>query len=209
METRGIQLWALCIPITLGLVWNIVYRHILCKIKLKKSQFLIIFVVIGLSIGYGRICADQFKPIIPYKMVNGSLIDGYLKVTENVKPTDWTIVYSGEGIYALVLGKEFNTMLSVFLEKYKPDKNVLDEANEIPVNVLLFYQKNVFRTDFENLQESYNKIEEDNEKLLQWINKYKAKFDNISVFYENENLLVYYIKRNVDKDEETKKIWGG
>jgi hypothetical protein len=204
LQTRAIQIWALVIPVCIGACWNIIYKYV---VRIPVIQYvLIIFLVISILFN-GTYYKGYYKPISPYKMVYDSMVEAHLKIYDSFRPTEWITVNSGEGAYALALGSGFNISMEDFIELCFPYKSSINETNEIANNIFIFYHKKVFRTNHENLQDAYDKLEVDNANLLEWLNEYKKNNGDIDVFYEDDNLVVYLIKKDVSKEEKTKLVW--
>lgn len=172
------------------------------------------FVGIGLTLLSFFIVVGTLKPtpFIPNKMERDSHVEQYLKIAENYKPSEWMIV-SQEEEYALVLGTGFHMFVGDFIKdfstnskilKYKDEKN--NKAIKIP-DIFIYYEKKVFRSEYIEMKEVYDKREAEKPALMNWIEAYKRNTGNIQVFYEDEALIIYWIHTPFTKKDNFEEIW--
>ncbi len=155
------------------------------------------------------------KPIIPkpYKMEHESGVAQYLRISKEFTPTTWLIVSQEEG-YAIVLGKGWHLMLQDFLTWYDPSTPKLFRKDGDPEefldneDIFIYEEKELFRAEFESLQEIYERRESEYLKLKDWLYEYQKYHDNISVYYEDDVLRIWHIHQQKKAEEEKRRVWG-
>lgn len=201
ISTRAKELWGLMIPVLLGTAWYCI-TELVSPLKYKGVELLVTFSLLVYIVIY-----IEPQPIVPYKMEYDSGVEQYLQISTMLKPTEWMIVSQEEG-YALAYGKGFHLMLGEFLKLYNPNEKELKGS---PPDVFIYHEKKVFWPDLSNNILDYSKYEKrelDNEELKTWLETYEKNYDNISTFYEDENLKIVHIQQTLDREEELEKIWG-
>jgi hypothetical protein len=212
IETRFSGLWQLVAPVTIGL-------GVCSFLSIIKSSYVKEVLEIGVCIGLIAVSIIYIKPqpIIPYKMEYNENVEQYLKIKNMLRPFEWTVVSdmgAADGGYDLVLSSGNHTQLSAFLTIYNPEESGEFLTNqdtgelERTPDIFIYHEKNVFKTNFESLQNRYLKREEYNENLLKWVEKYRQNHSNLSVFYEGENIRIYRIHQEPNREDINKNIWG-
>lgn len=207
LDSRARDLWAFVSPFCIGLgVYALgqVIKHMRVKRiwEVAVSLSLIVF-----TVGYLKPA-----PIIPYKMLYDASVEQYLKISQSCRPTEWRIIGNTD-MYALVYGIGYINYVGEFLNDNNPeDKKISFVLNgkRVELNdqdIFIFLEKKVLRTDFENLQELYDEREKEILPLEKWIESYSKIHDNISVYYEDENITVYHIHQPLTRDEVINTIW--
>lgn len=201
ISTRAKELWGLIIPVLLGTAWYCI-TDLVSPLKYKGVELLASFSLLVYIVIY-----INPQPIMPYKMEYDSGVEQYLRISTMLQPTEWMAVSQEEG-YAVVYGKGYHLMLGEFLEMYDPNDK---ELKGCPPDVFIYYEKKVFWPDLSNNILDYSKYErreQENKELKIWLETYEKRYDNISTFYEDENLKIVRIQQTLDREEELEKIWG-
>jgi len=207
IANRSGELWALSSAVSLGYAFARLAR-ILPKLR-RKALSIIASLILLVCI----VVLVKPQPVVPYKMERDNAVEQYLRIASEFRPTEWMIVSQNEG-YALVYGRGFHLMLGDFLRRYDPAELKLTSHLEgkdeqlVTPHVFIFQEKEVFRTDFANLQEMYERREREMEQLAAWIREYQSRHSNLSIYYEDETLRVYRLHIPGEKGEEFQKIWG-
>lgn len=199
-------LWGMMTAVALGVGWSGLFKVLPGK---KVTQ--LVELVLGVAIiAYALV---YFKPVPaePYKMEYDSAVQQYLRISNDFRPTEWTIVSNEEG-YDLSLGRGFHIMLGDFLKQFNPaDKRLTTEDGSILPDLFLFKEKRQFPMD--------SSIQKDMEPILQrrateygmldqWLDTYRATHDNLNVYYEDADIQVFHISQSRTREEVFREIWG-
>lgn len=201
IATRSRELWGLVMPVMLGTAWFCI-TDLISFLKYK-----VIEVLAGLSLLLYIFVFIHPEPVTPYKMEYDSSVEQYLRISTMLKPTEWLVVSQEEG-YALVYGKGFHLMLGDFLKRYHPYRQELEGC---PQDIFVYHEKKVFWPELESEvldEEKYKRREAENQALEKWLETYANRYDNISTFYEDDNLRIVQIHQDFEREETLKKIWG-
>lgn len=219
ISTRALDVWVLCIPLSLGMAWHAIFQ-VIARVKIKFA--------IELLLGFGVLSVALYivppKPIIPYKMEYDTAVEQYLQISKKYRSMQFMIVSPRVQEYAIVLGKGNHMYLGEgspsLLNEFDPQKPLLtkkgeDEPIKVAPDIFVFYEKKIFKIsedlDIYHLEEpKYMRYEKEYADLQTWIEAYKEahKSDNsFSIFYEDDNFIVYHLHRDADKNEQINKIW--
>jgi len=201
-------LWSLLVPMGIGFGWHALWRLAEGKNKRQVAELIVGTALIGCCLFYFRP-----EPAQPYKMQYDSMVDQYLRINREFRPTQWMIVSAEEG-YALSLGRGWHLMLGDFLEWYNPENRVLSRVVDGKTDVLsitdtfIFREKNMFRVDFKEMESIMDRRQREYAMLDVWLEKYKAAHSNASIYYEDDNIQVIRIHQPKPREEINKDIWG-
>ena len=207
VASRADDLWTLALPISIGFGMN----SLAYLLPPLKKRCVGIFFVMAIFV----FILVNDKPIIPkpYKMEHESGVAQYLRISKEFTPTTWLIVSQEEG-YAIVLGKGWHLMLQDFLTWYDPSTPKLFRKDGDPEefldneDIFIYEEKELFRAEFESLQEIYERRESEYLKLKDWLYEYQKYHDNISVYYEDDVLRIWHIHQEKKAEEEKRRVWG-
>jgi len=214
ISARSGELWALAIPVCIGGVWYAVEQLLHFEI-IKKSLGLVLSFVILCSIAL----YIKPEPIIPYKMHNNVNVEQYLNISSSFRPKSWWLVSPQYEDYAIVLGRGYLVYADEFVNMYNPKGEKLtkwgseEPDTELPEDIFIFYEKDVFKVSedvgvYVVLKPDYERREKLKEDIRDWIEKYQESHDNISVYFEDDNLKVFRIHNPVPQEQEFARIWG-
>lgn len=207
--TRTGILWSLMVPMGIGFGWNALWRLVEGKNKRQVAELIMGTALIGCCLLYYRP-----EPAQPYKMQYDSMVDQYLRISREFRPTEWMIVSAEEG-YALTLGRGWHLMLGDFLEWYNPENTVLSRSVNGRVDVLettdifIFREKNMFKVDFKEMESIMDRRKREYVMLDVWLEKYQAAHSNASIYYEDANIQVIRIHQPKSREEIYRHIWEG
>lgn len=204
ISTRMVLLWTMMIPILCGVGWY-TFSKMIPFFRGKISE-----VIIAIAMITFLIIKLQPIPIIPYKMEYDSSVEQYLRISSTFRPTEWMIVSQVEG-YALTYGKGYHLMLPDFLTIDPSGEKLLyvsngQESELDEYDIFIFHEKKVFRS-LEEMEAVYDKREIENKALKDWLEKYQKAHDNLTVYYEDENIAVYRIYQPASEDQNFERIW--
>jgi len=196
-------LWSVVACLAIGVGWH---GFISVFIRIKPLEIMLcLALVVGATYFYRPMPAE------PYKMMHDAMVNQYLKIADEFTPTSWLMVSNEEG-YALALGKAWHMHLSELVDNYSPETRQIVKISGGSTEVLetedifLFVEKIVFEPPanldikvlLDNRKVYYQKIED-------WVKTYSSQHNNISVYYEDENIKIYHI--NQPKKKEFEKVW--
>lgn len=202
-------LWSLLIPIivSFGIVVILDIFGLIIKGRL-----------IGYSIAIATIASILTylpqAPIIPQKVEHSSTVEQYLKISKTFRPTQWMIISWQEG-YTLAFGNGFHMNISDFINIYNPEEEKLVDYTVEPNKVLktedifIFYEKNIFSSNTDVESEEYQAKLEENIRLSQWIEKYQSTHSNISLYSSDDDIEIWKIHQELDKEDMKRRIWQG
>jgi len=196
IATRARELWGLVSPVCIGAGW-FAAGQMVAPLRRRMVELAVCFCLLGCIALYLRP-----QPIVPYKMEHESGVEQYLRISSTLRRTEWMIVSQEEG-YALVYGNGYHLMLGDFLREYDPRAAKLEGC---PPDVFIYYEKKVFRANRD--KSIYDQREKENQQLKEWLEIYEKTHDNMSLFYEDENLKIVRIHQPVSQEENFRKIWG-
>jgi hypothetical protein len=135
------------------------------------------------------------RPSIAFKMEYESFVKNYLKISRKFPPLDWLIVSQIEE-YPLVLGKGWHLNISTFLDKYDPRSPKIGIDTRF---IFLFVEKKPFKAIYGATEADYERRWDLERRLLEWCQTYMVYHDNMRVFYEDREVVIYLI----DQKEKT------
>ena len=158
---------------------------------------------------------EYFRPVPakPYKMQYDAEVDQYLRISEEFPNSTWTFVSVGDEGYDLVLGKGLNINAKDFLI-YDPQNSKLVKMVDGKLSILadenlfILIQKKLFLVDQPEMVPILAQREKDYAELEQWVAKYKESHDNLSVYYQDDNIVIYHIHQPKSKADSFQEIWG-
>lgn len=193
--SRGAALWYILISVVIGYGFYILFR-VLYKIKIYDA----IMYVLCLATIVTSIYLLKPQPIIPYKMEYDSNIEQYLRITKAFRNSEWMIVSQDEG-YSVVLGTGYHMLVQDFLKNYNPQSIYLRDLKTKEIlrtqDVFIYCEKNVFTTDFDTMKKIYARRKLEKPLLKEWVKKYSQKHNNLSKYYEDENIIIYRIHQEI------------
>ena len=203
ISSRIYLLWMMVICIVIGAGWYALvtsFRIILFK---PLEWTLCLALLISATVYY------KPTPSMPYKMLHDSMINQYIAISKEFTPTDWMMISNEEG-YAIAFGKGWHMQLYNFIDDYSPRTGKLvNQANPQEIieteNILILEEKVVFEPPLSIVKPLVEKRTEYYQKLREWVEVYNQYHDNLTIYYEDENLRVYYIYQPEKK--EFNKIW--
>lgn len=206
-------MWSLLAALGIGVGWAALYGLIPGGAKKQGVEVLLCVAVIAGTTGFLKPAPAQ-----PYKMQRDSMVEQYLRISSDFRPTEWMIVSAEEG-YALALGRGYHLMLGDFLSWYNPEEEKLarlvDGREDVLAtpDVFIFKEKNLFRVDEASIKAIMEPVlerrAEEYRLLDRWLEKYTASHDNASVYYEDQDIQVIRISQPKSNDEKFREIWGG
>jgi len=209
IATRFSDLWGLTSPIAMG-----IGLYCLTKIIRNISIRRITEIILCTSMLLGCLIYIKPEPIIPYKMERNEEVEQYLRISSIYNPTQWAIVSDTEGAYSQILGRGTHIRTEEFLRKHNPRiDNIYYEGSEYKIpDIFIYYDKKSFSFGYsENLPQrlinSTERREAANKELADWLYEYKKTHENIEVFYEDENFMIFHIQQEMTRDETLKKIF--
>ncbi len=207
IATRSGELWAMSCAVLIGMGIHVLSR-LFCLITGTRAVF---YLVVCLSIAVFVVITKP-EPMKPYKMEWDSTVEQYLRISKMFRPTEWTIVSSQGETYSMVYGKGIHVYAETMLKNANPHyKDPF--GNGYSNNIFIYHEKRIFEVNKSNviyslLEKDYVRRRAESEMLETWLEIYKRDHDNISVFYEDSVLTVYYIKRKETGEERFENIWG-
>lgn len=205
-------LWSLLAPVGIGLFWSVVF-YIFARSGWKQ----VAEAVICLGLMAYTVFSLGPSPVQAYKMQYDSMVEQYLLISQEFRPTQWMIV-SSEEEYPLALGKGYHLMLGDFIKWYNPEDSRLAREVDSRIEVMstedifIFEEKKILEVKVsgaeEVLMERYQRRAEEYQKLASWVEKFKAANGNLSIYYEDSDVRVYRIHQPKSREEKFKEIWG-
>lgn len=210
LVTRSGILWALLISVGIGLCGETILT--LMSIKRNRSNIIlvpiIVFAVMAWILSYVKPVPAQ-----PYKMQYDAEINQYLRIAKDYNPSEWTLVSPEEG-YDLALGKGWHIQLKDFLLWYNPQKSKLVRnvnGKEVPLitnDLFIFYQKKLFKVNMVEMQTILAERVKEYANLKQWVQQYCKSHNNLSIYYQDDDVVVYHIHQPKSQSDTFKDIWG-
>ncbi len=152
-------------------------------------------------------------PARPYKMQYNSWLDQYLRISQAYRPSDWLIVSDQEG-YAVAFGQGWHLMMGDFLQYVSPIGDALvyaapDGASVIDhPYVFIFHERVPYYVEHELVIQELPKRVEEERRIVEWVEEYRKHHDNLSVFYEDKDIVVWLITQPRDEEEAFEAVWG-
>jgi len=200
LVTRIGILWSIIAALAIGMGWHAIMKIL---IRIKLLEILLCFTVL--------IAATYFykpMPSVPYKMLYDSMVNQFVRISDEFTPTEWMIVSNEEG-YPYVLGKGFHMQLWDFADNYRPESKKLENIQNVEVmmtpDIFIIVEKKVFEPPLTATKERVEKRKAYYTQIENWVSIYKSFHDNITVYYEDENIKVYHIHQ--EKEKEFNQVW--
>ncbi|MDI6703202.1 MAG: hypothetical protein QME40_00745 [bacterium] len=186
---------SLLISIPLGLFYYILTSKILGRILIGNyRQFgAAISVILLLGIAFPG------KPPESFKMEYDGMIRGYLRISKMYTPYEWLIVSTTEE-YPLCLKKGWHMHIEDFLSRYNPQD---DLPIEIP-HIFIFTEKKGFRVKEGGIEIDYRWRDDFQRRINEWCQVYSIYHRDMDIFYEDENITIYAIHKEVSRP---KPLW--
>ncbi|MFZ5924481.1 MAG: hypothetical protein ACOYW4_04475, partial [Bacillota bacterium] len=112
-------------------------------------------------------------------------------------------------------GQGWHLMIGDFLSYVSPDtpKLVYNSPGAVSTidhpYVFIFHERVPYWVDHELVIKMMSQRMEEERRVVEWIERYRRTHDNLSVFYEDKDIVVWVIKQPQDKKEIFRRIWGG
>lgn len=203
-------LWSLAAAVGIGICLETLLSLIPGRQSTLKLSVASVFTLLlmGIAINYYKP-----SPPHPYKMQYDAEINQYLSISKEYTPSLWTMVSTIDG-YDLVLGKGWSILLGDFLNWYDPQRSKLirsvdgrEELLDVP-DIFIFVQKKLFMVDLKIMEPILAQRVQDYAALEQWVARYKESHDNLSIYYQDDDIVVYQIHQPRSKADAAKEIWG-
>lgn len=207
LYTRTGDLWAIVSPLCIGMGVYVLGQAIPNIKAVKIWEAALCSALLLFTITY-----IKPSPALTYTMEYDEVAEQYLRIARDFRPTEWLMVSQSDD-YALVFGIGIHMHIQNFLNGNNPEDKVISSVvdgkrSEIKdPDVFIFCEKKVFTTEFGNLQAEYERRRQENPALKDWIARYSKTHDNISTFFEDENIVVYQIHQPPTRDEVMDTIW--
>lgn len=214
LASRSADLWMLSICFCVGFAWWSLWRVAERARGMQTAQKLIC----GAAAAAFAVSV-HLAPIVTYKMDWESAFRQYLRISSMYPPKTWTI-FSQEEEYSLVYGEGWHQYIRMLVTEYDPTGTPITRKGQDEYDpdttkyMYIFEEKQVFKVP-QNLgiydlleKERYEKHEEDEKLLQQWLAEYMKVHGAPQIFYEDEHLRVWYLERPDAKDKEERRIWG-
>lgn len=201
IASRSADLWGLTIPFCAGIAISYLLKsnHVIWNVSLSI-----------LSIGSILVMLFLYKPepIIPYKLEYDENIEQYLHIRNTFGPKTWMMVSQEEG-YSVALGAGYHMHLGDFLKNYSPNGEALTKTSDgsidknLAPNIFIFQEKKLFEVSKTNsvysiLEPQYKRRMAEYEQLTKWINIHKDAGFKVDTFFEDQNIIVYYLRAKVE-----------
>lgn len=209
LSTRTGLLWSLAAVVVVGLGWWGLFR-----VWQQRASLRLLELGLGVGLLLGAVWYYQPAPPEPYKMQYDTTIEQYLQIRADHTPTDWLIVSTEEG-YALSIGRGWHMHLGDFLEAYDPGNKRLSALVDGTVQTLtvsdifLFSEKNPYPVDIDTMEPVIERHEQEYARLEQWVEEYDQVHNNLDVYYEDQNIIIYQIHQTQTQADRFREIWGG
>jgi hypothetical protein len=215
LASRTEALWMLAICFTAGFAWWSLWRFVA---RIKGTR-LVERLASGTAIAAFAVSV-HLSPIVTYKMDWDSIYREYLKISSMYPPKMWTI-FSQEEEYSLLYGSGWHQYIRTLVTQYDPKGQPITRVGQDEYDIdttkymYVIEEKQVFKVPktlgiYDKLtNERYNKHEEDQKLLTEWLNEYKQAHGKLpEIFYEDEHIRIWYLERPDAKDKEERRIWG-
>lgn len=196
LATRSNLLWSLILAVDIGVSWSAFCS--LVAVSCRRSTMADVpaaVLVCGLTVALLRP-----QPPSPYKMQPDNMVEQYLRISGDFRPTEWMIVSTDEG-YALALGQGYHMHVGDWLRSYPATGEWLQSETAtgrevmLTPDIFLFRETQIFRTDFDHLAELYQRREDEYLQLERWLHEYGSTHDNLSLYYEDNTLEIWRISQ--------------
>jgi hypothetical protein len=217
---RSRDLWFTCIPLAIGMGWYSMFQTA-SNIKIKRHiEIAIVYVVFIISI-----YIVPPKPIIPYKLESKVTVEQYMRIA-SLYPQKFLIVSPRAQMFPLVYGNGSHMYVEdgspSLIKEYDPYGTPLTKIGKsknekVAADIFIFYEKIIYKVS-ESVGVSlievpkYQRYAREYIGLQEWINISKASIPqkDFSVFYEDDNLIIYHLHREDtedDRKDQVNKIW--
>lgn len=152
-------------------------------------------------------------PADPYKMQYNAGVEQYLRISREHRPATWLMVSDEEG-YALAYGRGWHLMVGDFLERVDPAAEELvyrgPGASE-PLDhewIFLFHERVPYHVPLPEAEAIVPRRLDEERRLLEWVAVYASAHQNIEVYYEDDDIVVWLIRQPIPQSERFRQIWG-
>lgn len=196
-----------------GILWYYTFQ----RLSSVRSFFKFIEqIVMGLVVIFGLLLASH-QPVEPLKVDWDSAVGQYINISKEFPARHWMII-SKEDFATIVQGNGYHMNISELVNNYDPlQKNLTligataPDLNLAP-HIFIYYEKS-FREvnkDFakEQLSSSYDRWGREKKQLWLWLKHYTGTHEQVHVYYEDEQIIIYHLERVDDLQEKQKDIWG-
>lgn len=212
LTSRSGELWCQVFPLCIGVAAYSVVRGL----QYNASKEWVVGMAAFASV-VGTLVYVKPTPIIPYKMEWDSSVEAYLSINRAYLPKTWMIVSDEEG-YAEVLGSGYHMYISDLVSHYDPVDapitRIGDAARSLDIapDIFIFYQKNIFELPPSNsvysvMEPKYKERKAERVLLQDWLNKCIAAHHDVTVFYQDKNLIVFHLHWPERPVNEHQIIW--
>ncbi|MFC0215186.1 hypothetical protein ACFFK0_22600 [Paenibacillus chartarius] len=221
---RSRDLWYTSIPLIIGMGAYVLFR-LLGRIRIRQA----IEAGAATAVLAGSVFIAPPKPIIPYKLESKTTVEQYLRITRLYATKSYLIVSPRIQMFPLTfgtLGKGSHMYLETgspsLLNDFDPTKPPLtrygqEEHADVAADIFIFKEKQIFQVSqdeeiYRLEAPKYKRYVGEYKNLDAWIETAKASLppENITTFYEDDNLIIYHLYRpenKLDREREVRKIW--
>lgn len=138
------------------------------------------------------------NPLIRNQLVDYSGYGGaalaVLKIGRELEPYTWTLVSYGQE-FPMVLREGFHIPAATFLDQYDPSSATVP----IPTpQIFVIVEKAPHPFQIDNWARAFSRTTLE-QRLQTWVHVYQSSHRNLSVFFEDEHVRVYQIRRSPDE----------
>lgn len=114
----------------------------------------------------------------------------------------------------MAYGQGWHLMIEDFLDYVSPDADRLvydapGSAAEIDhPYVFIFHERVPYYVDHELVIQELPKRMDEERRVVEWVQEYRKHHDNLSVFYEDTDIVVWVIEQPRDEEKEFETVWG-
>jgi hypothetical protein len=201
VEVRFGDMWNLFIPVIIGVACYIVFL----VIRAVKIRRVVQISLAGASLVFSIVYFKP-QPIAPTKVQSDQTVEQYLKICSEHRPTEWHLVSDIEGGYAMTYGYGYHIEAGDFMQSFDPKADAIRDLTTqvILPNIFIYYEKVVFPYDQSALmgleKTNYDQRVVWNQELGDWVKTYQQYHNNMSIYYEDEHLIIYYIQQGSEND---------
>ncbi len=184
-------LWLLIVPMIFAFAAGAVFDLLAAVTRMKNIGYL--FCIAGLI---ASLYLLPQAPLAAERSYPEQMARQYLLIKKAFRPTQWMIVSRPEG-HIFAYGYGYYMQPRAFTEKFDPWEETLREKSGLlskslsTQDIAVFYHKN-------DPTEAYIKA---------WIDEYATYHSNLSVFYEDDELMIWNIHQIPGKEEAFEGMW--
>lgn len=206
------SLLPLIVSVMSGFVFYILLRPIAGYAYHRIVENIILVGLLTISLSFSTLETNH-----PLKVDWDGSVKNHQKISTTYQSRNWMII-SKDTMMSIVRGRGYHMNITDFVTNYQTSRKSLTVHGarqpdlNIASHVFIIYEKSLRGKNApllkSTLKEYYQRWEQEMIALEDWLFKYEAANGKLNVYYEDDQVVIYYLERKQGLEEIQTEIWG-